>query len=269
LWKKQFCKLFCATNLDKVNAEKAMALKYDHIPSALYKYRHFDKNGHSLNILKTDQLWISSPNSFNDPFDCGFTFNYGKPNQIDETIKKIVDDAYEKFLISDLNNTSKNRIFVISFSGKNDSLPMWSHYADNHKGFCIEYNFKQLNFENPVTRLLFPVIYNEKLFNATKHLRQGVENITKYNNLMNICAAINKSNEWSYEKEWRIVSIYNLESGLFSVQKPKAVYLGAKADDKFKKRVIKIAKNRDFNVYQMQIKASEYALEAKKIFDSK
>lgn len=31
---------------------------------------------------------------------------------------------------------------VVSFSKRNDSILMWSHYADSHKGFCIGFHTK-------------------------------------------------------------------------------------------------------------------------------
>src|SRR5690606_27455610 len=37
--------------------------------STIYKYRNFTDNNHK-NVLLKNELYLSSPNSFNDPFDC-------------------------------------------------------------------------------------------------------------------------------------------------------------------------------------------------------
>ncbi len=43
---------------------------------------------------------------------------------------------------------------------------MWSHYADEHRGFCIEYAVADL--PSIAQRLLFPIIYREEIFDSTK-----------------------------------------------------------------------------------------------------
>ncbi|MGP8189038.1 MAG: DUF2971 domain-containing protein [Methanobacterium sp.] len=264
MWKKQFCQLFCATNKDQINVKKAMALKHENMPSSLYKYMSFDKDGHSLNLLESDELWLSSPNNFNDPFDSGFTFNYGESASIMDSQNKnqredlAFNEKRIKNLVPNFNSIHKNRIFERCFSEEIDSTPMWSHYADDYKGFCIEYNFKQFEFGDDISTNIYPVIYNKKLFDATKHLRQ-IDKLPDDNILMNICAAINKSIKWSNEKEWRIVSIIN--EGPLKVLKPKAVYLGDKVTDKHKKSVMEIANVRKIEVYQIQINATEISFE--------
>ena len=282
MWKEQFCKLFCSSDLLTFeNIENAMELKYNNLPT-LYKYTPF--NDYSLNILEKDQLWISSPMSFNDPYDCEYTMNFGKPNNIDFLIKKckeklpesehqnfdkfideILKKEYKKIVL-DYNKFSKERVFVSCFSEINNSILMWSHYANDHKGICIEFNFNELGIEDIRTRLLFPVIYNNVLFDATRYLK-SMKNKGKFNNFMPLCSAINKSKKWSEEKEWRFVSIVHSEPGLIQWLKPKAVYLGTNFRDKYMEKIMKIAKNRNFDVYQMN-KTPNYGLESKNIYKS-
>jgi hypothetical protein len=38
---------------------------------------------------------------------------------------------------------------VSSSSEVSDSILMWSHYADNHRGFCVEYGLRGLASEHP------------------------------------------------------------------------------------------------------------------------
>ena len=83
--------------------------------------------------------------------------------------------------------------------------------------------------------------------------------------MFQIYTALNKYKGWEYEKEWRYVLYCNneLEYPYINVPKPKAIYLGAKSDNN--DDIIEVAKNRNIEVYQMSMKSSEYALEAKPI----
>lgn len=82
--------------------------------------------------------------------------------------------------------------------------------------------------------------------------------------------ALIKSKDWRYEKEWRYLLLYNgaeIEIRFLPVPKPKSIYLGAKVSEKNREKILKIAEERDINVYQMEIKHSEFALESKVIYD--
>ena len=58
---------------------------------------------------------------------------------------------------------------ICSFSATAESIIMWSHYADQHRGFCVEYDLQSLPAENLFVRMMYPVIYSEKLFDATRY----------------------------------------------------------------------------------------------------
>jgi Protein of unknown function (DUF2971) len=96
----------------------------------------------------------------------------------------------------------QNKMVLCSFSGVPDSIIMWGHYARDHKGFCIEYEVKEL--DDVRQRLLFPVIYSNKLFDATKYFEAAIKDIARFNNVFATLAALYKSPEWTYEQEWRL-----------------------------------------------------------------
>ena len=77
---------------------------------------------------------------------------------------------------------------------------MWSHYAKHHQGFCIAYNFKELGNDDLRTRLLYPVVYSESLFDVSNIFG----NKKTVNNILNQAALI-KSKAWNHGKEWRLV----------------------------------------------------------------
>jgi len=320
LWKKKFVYLYFDPEKQTKDREKAIELKNQNIPDALYKYGPFDKESHTLDLLKNDKMWLSNPNKFNDPFDCAISsipklvineyFREGidgiinnislelAPEEIDhikssteptkellriintknvsnrktqkmvelmreadenaEAILKDSKEEYSKFY-SKLIKESKDKTFITCFSEKNDSILMWSHYADRHKGLCIEYDFSSLENHDLLKQFLFPVIYENTIFDATKFFIHS-----KILHNISYRAAITKSHEWSYEKEWRYVNTINKKSNehYINLPKPKSVYLGAKANEENTKDVIKIAKERNFEVYKMEMRDSKFYLDA-------
>lgn len=70
MWKDELVEILFSNDPSKINAQKAIDLKYINTPSSLYKYKSFVDDGHSLELLKKDKMWLSRPTSFNDSFDC-------------------------------------------------------------------------------------------------------------------------------------------------------------------------------------------------------
>lgn len=218
-----------------------------------------------------------------------FKNNPKKLIEISRTVEKEIREITADF------NALKEYLFVSCFSEDPKSILMWSHYANEHTGFCVEYDFKSLGPNSHLTRLLFPVIYTDKIFiiddyvyntipsfiNVLSSYLSGIdlnevlestklellEGDSKSNNMFQFLAALNKFVGWEYEQEWRYV-IYcqnESDSAYIRVPKPNAVYLGAMVEEKNKDAILKIGKDRNIDVYQMQLKSSEYALNPKKI----
>lgn len=80
-----------------------------------------------------------------------------------KAINHVIDTEY--------NNMQKtaNRFRVSCFAQSPYSMLMWSHYANNHQGFCIEYETPDYSKENENIYLnLFPVIYTNTRTSLTK-----------------------------------------------------------------------------------------------------
>ncbi|MGV8921279.1 MAG: DUF2971 domain-containing protein [Pseudomonas sp.] len=146
--------------------------------TSLYKYRAF--NEFSLQMLINETAWFARPSSFNDPFDCGILIDEQK---IEESIRSAIKEAYarngvdiaaipqrdletkkeDKEAFYEYRNSVYNLIQetgVFSLSEINDDILMWAHYAESHKGFCIEYS---RTVENVLGTQAEPVIYQKDL----------------------------------------------------------------------------------------------------------
>lgn len=193
-------------------------------PSKLYKYRSCSSADDLKYVMKTiadNEIFLASSWSFNDIFDCRpvirgectdaeFITRYVKLAQkkgINKSLGHLIMDAkvacgdptrdprHESVSIAMQNELSRR----ISLAGiycateKNDNLLMWSHYADNHKGVCLEFDG-----ESSVFREAMKVIY-EKERPVINTLRSSDLHITMSK------ALITKSIDWEYEGEWRII----------------------------------------------------------------
>ena len=72
-----------------------------------------------------------------------------------------LSDSWMNILQNGLNDcmsTIKDAVRVVCLSEVYDSMLMWSHYAQNHTGFCIEYDFKESDM---LYKHLYPVIYTK------------------------------------------------------------------------------------------------------------
>lgn len=160
---------------------------------------------------------------------------------------------------------------IACFSETPTSPPMWAHYADLHKGFVLEYDFKDyftpcLNCKNTCIfrhyELLYPVIYTKTRFNAKDFFSSYWSHVILMNAPVNVFipkddelaiykTLIHKSKDWEYEKEWRIIS--HCEAYPMIKQRPIAIYLGAQMEDSNKNHLIQIAKKLKIKIFIMDI----------------
>jgi len=71
MWKQQFLDALNPTDTGRPDIERAMVLKARHLPSRLYRYRPIGR--HSLDDLRNDTVWLTSPDKYNDPYDSALT----------------------------------------------------------------------------------------------------------------------------------------------------------------------------------------------------
>ena len=156
--------------------------------------------------------------------------------------------------------------YVSCFSETNESILMWSHYADYHRGFCIEYDFKSLGISDLRFRMLEPVLYRNEMFDISLYFNAETISNNTANNFVALYASMIKSSEWAYEKEWRIVisnGVFDKE-GVLAVPKPKSIYLGVKVPKEDRERLYMIAEKRNIPIYQMKMSENKFLLYSEK-----
>lgn len=184
-------------------------------------------------------------------------------------------EVFDSNIEAVLNNAViyfKQQAHVACFSETIKSVTMWSHYAKSHTGFALEYDLRNIDLKcdncaqkldcpNRIIHNLYPVIYTRRRYDATNFvdcylgrnfgLGTMIDDILFFNK-----AALYKSPQWSYEKEWRLFldkkDSYGLPC-LIAQIKPKAIYYGNNISPINKKILSDMAKEKGLKEYQMYI----------------
>jgi len=259
-------------------------------PSRLYKYQPVyedtDKN-YSLRNLREQKLWFSKPESFNDPFDCSINFDIidaDKDEKLQPLFDRLLDIVTDKTSfrskymtegkVNDLLKADAIRMAkdatksVIArkqfgtscFAERNDNILMWSHYANSHKGFCLEFDTSFEPFKPRKVQNLLKVNYSEKypplniddIPNNSPSLPQNIYGI--------------KSMCWSYEDEWRMFSSAGDRSYSFDPLALTGIYLGCNMDKTCKHEIAKMLHTfPSAKLYEMNRSESEFKVYPKEL----
>lgn len=260
-------------------------------PEKVYKYRDW-QNGFHRNILLYNELYFASPKDFNDPFDCRIAPNYKTLSElnIDKYVDALVAKNYN-VLINKGNDISKikeqfkkraknpkalqksyeNLLFdyqnkyygILSLSSKWNSILMWSHYANCHKGFCIGFWTEQLIKETDVDRAGiveyksdYPYLEPTVISDKNKIIEKAV------------IQTQTKSKDWIAEDEFRLLNLYYPKIPMpferivnFSNDVIAELVLGINISENDKREIVKLCRQKDINVFQAIKKDSLFEID--------
>lgn len=240
------------------------------LPPKLYKYRPFDLD--TLHILSDAESYYAKSKSFNDPLDCDGTLKgdtdvasmeklYSEMIPVreaenrNEKVKKAIaalrysaiysednndNDAklekrYAQLLrkeIEKLFDAEMNSWGVLCLSEDWNCSLMWSHYADKHRGLCIEYDTKTNNCPG-----IKPVDYRVwRGINIAELMQWKLEKSSEAEKKVLEKYFFTKSESWFYEKEWRYIEKSNgVKDAPFRIS---GVYFGLNCDVAVRKLVV-------------------------------
>ena len=167
--------------------------------------------------------------------------------RVNVEMKEVMDKTYR---VGCLCTDYKNRL-------------MWSHYADGHKGFCIEYDFS-VPCKERSELLVLPVVYSRerpkfpwRVAFATDKNSDAVKNDSARAMILSL---VTKDDAWQYEDEWRIITLQS--SGIENVKMPpiSCIYIGALCPEAHRTMLLEIAQMHNIPVKQMTIDRGEYTL---------
>lgn len=192
------------------------------VPQNLYKFRSLigDARARTRDIIVNHRLWWSAPADFNDPYDCAPSAIFdGSPLKQKAYVSRVVRDhgggtrldrrrakasalrrrpsEIEKGL-EELQQQMRRDIGVCCLGEEADHMLMWAHYADSHRGICLQFKtgFPELHFS-----LAFPVSYSPD--------RPVISIVRKQTDRLMEQVLLTKAAFWSYEREWRMIDQKN------------------------------------------------------------
>ena len=252
-WIDKFYEKYFDETTSEEELKKCFQFKNQQIPNSLYQ---FTKSKHVEDLLVNDLMYLRTFDQLNDPFDGHFLGeNKVMTKTSVEELQNEIQIKVEKHRI-EVEMDYKKYYKVACFTQDNDDTVMWGVYGDNQKGICMEYDFHK----DPVFEFFcMPVNYVEQ----PNHDRIINKTIDKehYSNRSADEVFLKKTDNWSHEKEWRIVvntitpyKHYEFEGDYkyLKFMKPESVYLGIKMEDKEKDRIIEMCKTRNIKVYEMK-----------------
>ncbi len=148
-------------------------------------------------------------------------------NEVDTFVEQFIlnnrgalEEVVNNFV--NINIAIRRDSYIYSMSETFESNPLWAFYANNNQGFCIEYDFNQAKkFDIDKKKMLlntYRVIYSDdatsySFVDVLKFILTGKKDIALLlkANLELFSQLMTKQQDWSFEKEWRIM-LTNLEN---------------------------------------------------------
>ncbi len=220
----------------------------------LYQFRRF--SNYTLANLMKSEITLSRPSVMNDIVD-SLVFSWLDSPTFGNTSKhKGHLDAYKQsfqdYRIASFceDNPLENRYAI-------QNTLMWAHYAAEHTGFCVEYEFNVEDFsKNDFSTNTASRLFRMKYRNPES---DPVDFSLADSHLFTEVAFLTKSDDWSYENEVRLIQ-YAPKNGAIRNQyslSPKskiiALYFGCRCPEENIQIIKQILKNRDIHFYKMKI----------------
>lgn len=248
---------------------------------SIYKYMNYRKEFFDNFLLR-----LASFGEFNDPFE--MIPGHELLNQDSETISLILendqsegDSYYENYM--DIMAGARASLGVICFTSKVDNLLMWSHYGNDHKGICVEFDAKADFFNGKYKNCGLADFDGIEGFD-TKGIYDNVGELTKIDYstkrplIWNTSELISdtkswlvKSKEWEYEDEYRVIlptdraekiDINGVEMLFFKMDSDiiKSVTMGCQVDRKTKEEILQHCTKFNIKLYESFISPTDYKL---------
>jgi len=198
-------------------------------PPRLYKYQPFDAR--TLANLKSAQIWFNAPIRFNDPYDCALPmFDTSRLTEAD--FRRVFDHYRERqptgqFIVERMcpdgvpsqefrdlivrsaqeGSDERRRILleqrgIACFSANSLDITMWSHYADGHHGFCLEFD----TGIKPFTEAYYVRYADAFPYVNPVDIIVNPHDGDPENDLL-VSSVLTKAACWKYEEEWRIMHL--------------------------------------------------------------
>jgi len=157
---------------------------------------------------------------------------------------------------------------IFCLSEINDSILMWSHYAENHCGFCVEFEglennldfkcqkfkanyieeYQCLNDPKLLINFYIEMFSNSKSLSdkkwRSKYKRLGERIKNEEDSMLALAVLTNKFKHWKYEQEWRYIS-NNIGLSNYNPKCINSITFGVRTSDQDKNIIMNICSTED------------------------
>lgn len=231
------------------------------------------------------EAYFAAPEQLNDPYEARFRLEYSRDisqNQIKKVLmaqgkaeaearaeaKAVMKnfkrpgaiDAFTGELERSLVRSSRTCVGMYSVVESCRDVAMWSYYADEHRGVCLELEWEgsePVQGEYDIPRR---ITYSDELPAVDPYRSTAEERIRR--------VLLTKATEWAHEREWRSLALGNLASPAHGVRQlhPRVltgVLLGARISDRDREDVLSWVEESEATpvVYRASLSETHYRVE--------
>jgi len=224
----------------------------------LYKYTRLDQRLYEN--LANGTLWFSNARAFNDPYDCNSPVLYGATEEqiiryyealsqarrpqllLHKTLDVLLrewrlDPSAIEHQLKSAIASEVDEMGLLCLSANDSSVPMWSHYADGHKGVLLEFDIDgdELFEGKEYWKVNYPPDdHYQKFFEEALDARTSILGLV-----------LTKSSDWRTEQEYRI---FQNSPGLYPFNRKSltGVFFGYYALEGRKATVRRIIQSSDY-----------------------
>ena len=219
-------------------------------PSA-YKFRACNK--YLFQSLINENIGLTPPGYFNDPFDCPILELLNNDEDFSQYIRQAYNDCLKVSCFSSYTKLpridEKTGQPIKNEKKTKDGIPdylnglMWAHYADSHKGVCIKYHFPKS----------FTILSHNSdsvtcFFNDVTYSDNDISQYSNKNSINMKDAFFLKGKQWEYENELRLLYFdINGREGYKVIKAEnciEAVYFGLRCSEENKTTIMNILKDK-------------------------
>ena len=219
-----------------------------------YKFRSCNED--SFAAFWNNQIYASRMEDFNDPFE-GWCWEDDRADLLEkQEMKEQVMEARRRF--------GRRAFYCVCSSNEEDfvckNLYMWAHYANSHRGFCIEYNDGLLKglMKDGRENSYVAMKYSDERPDSPSYC--GKCDNDKY--MLDLLRT--KSSDWEKENEIRLIF---KDAGLKKIDKEviSAIYLGCCILNNDRWILEGMAREKGIACYKMEMDKQYYRLEKRNI----
>lgn len=211
-----------------------------------------------------------------------------------DEIRGVMYESRKRYMDA-LEKLRESTVRISSFANINEFkmltfMELWAHYAQNHEGFCVEYDLSkpldEIKNNEMLLGGLLPCDYStkqillskRKIYKYTENIPFTVCEKIEFNKSI-MLSFLKKSSSWRYENEWRLVlpkdvcDIYDNMIPFFPI---KSIYLGCKMAIDNREFLYLLSKRKGINIYNMnmheyrfELQGDYFAIDVDKYFDNK